>query len=371
MVASTKSRSAAKGAAKTFSTFRKSKTGRKLETVVTSAMKKELEKKIKENPTVGGLAMLAINASRKFKSPIGAEGRSLNVLDTQLVDTTSAKSTTESASLYFYRPHRSSHPAETLDYVAKKNRVTQFGSSNNAIALCDVNGLVLEPIAGDATTGTERWTNISMRGCFDEALLNKNVASGTDQQKEALQLHVQTYSSTLQIKAESSGAIVDIYDLKPKFQLGPTTYVSSEGDKYATGYMSPHWCYATGMSETIEPMDAVGATTLGYKLTDSVLFKRSWDIIKRTTVRMTDSSIHRHRFVFGINKTVAYQEMAQASTAGGTAPWCPCQLVVVRGYTDGTNLAAATNIDLELETSLTYKAYPGDTSKVIVYDART
>jgi hypothetical protein len=101
------------------------------------------------------------------------------------------------------------------------------------------------------------------------------------------------------------------------------------------------------------------------------MFKRSWDIVKKTVVRMTDSSIHRHRTVFGINKTVSYQEMASISTDGGMAPWMPSQLISVRGYASTDSLAQAVSVTLEQESNLSYKAYPGDTSKVIVYDNRT
>ena len=369
MVATAK-KARAKGAGKAFTSFRKSKTGRKIETVVTQAMKKELEKKIRENPTIGGLAMLTINASKKFKTPNGIEGRSLNVLDTELVDVTSAKSTSESSCLYFYRPHRSKHPAEALDYDYKQNKALNLSSTTNFTGITDISGMVASPVKDDPDDGT-RYSNISLRQCFDLALLQKMQVSDTttyNQKETSLQLHLGTYTSTLQVVAPTAGAIVDIYDLKPKFTLGPTSY---QNQYYATGYMSPYYCFSEGMTETIEPLDSIGSTTLGSKPTDSVLFKRTWDVIKKTTVRMTDSSIHRHRTVFGINKTVAYQEMATVTSQGGMLPWMPCHMVVVRGYAGSGVLAQSVTVNLEQESNLTYKAYPGDTSKVIVYDNRT
>ena len=262
MVATAK-RARAKGAGKAFTSFRKSKTGRKIETVVTQSLKKELEKKLMENPTLGGLAMLTINASKKFKTPNGIEGRSLNVLDTELVDVTSAKSTSESACLYFYRPHRAKHPGETLDYTYKMNKHLNLSSTQDLEKWTDMNGMVSEPVKNDPADDT-RYSNISLRECFDLALLqlqSTSVAGITgNQKKQQCQLHLGTYSQTLQVVAPTGGCIVEIYDVKPKFTLGPTEYTDQY---YATGYMSPFYCFATGMSESIKPKDSLGAGTLG------------------------------------------------------------------------------------------------------------
>lgn len=338
---------------------------------VTTTLKKELASKINtSNPTIGGLAAIAIEASKKFKAPTGAEGRNLNMVDAELVDTTAAKSTTDSASLYFYRPHRKNHPAESLDYTYKTNRSFNLVTSADQQGIADANGMVLEPPVNDPTDSTA-YTNVSVRKIFDDALqarYRQKDGTAVHQPEQNLSLHFGTYTQTLQIVAPATGAIVDIYDLKPKFGIGPSTYNTRTN---LIGFMSPRYCMSEGMTETIEPDDTYTLSVLGARPVDSLMFKRTWDIIKKTTVRMTDSSIHRHRSVFGINKTITYQEMAQCSTDGGMAPWCPTFMVVARGFASSTEQAKAVTVAFQQETSLSYRAYPGGKTKVIVYDART
>ena len=86
---------------------------------------------------------------------------------------------------------------------------------------------------------------------------------------------------------------------------------------------------------------------------------------------MTSNSIHRHRHVFNINKSITYDEMAQASVDGGTAPWCPTQMVVVRGYPTSTSLAAPCSIEIQQETKLSYSSRLAKTTNVIVYNNNT
>lgn len=338
---------------------------------VTTKLKQELASKINSaNPTIGGLAAIAIEASKKFKTPAGVDGRNLNIVDAELVETTAAKSTTDSASLYFYRPHRKSHPAESLDYTYKRNRSFQETIGANVQGVGDVNGMVLEPPLNDPNDNTS-YSNISVRKIFTDALqarYRESDGTAVHQPEQNLSVHLGTYTQTLQIVAPAQGAIVDIYDLRPKFGIGPSTYIDETS---LTGFMSPRYCMSTGLTEVIEPDDTYTLAVLGARPVDSLMFKRTWEVIKKTTVRMTDSSIHRHRSVFGINKTISYQEMAQASTSGGMAPWCPTQMVIVRGFASTTEQAKGVTVAFQQETSLNYRAYPGGKTKVIVYDDRT
>jgi hypothetical protein len=294
------------------------------------------------------------------------------MVDAELVETTAAKSTTDSSSLYFYRPHRKNHPAESIDYTYKRNRSFNETVGANVQGVGDVNGMVLEPPLNDPNDSTS-YSNISVRKIFDDAMASvyskaSDALTEYNQPKQNISVHLGTYTQTLQIVAPAQGAIVEIYDLKPKFGIGPSTYIDETS---LTGFMSPRYCMSNGLTEIIEPDDTYTLAVLGARPTDSLMFKRTWDVIKKTTVRMTDSSIHRHRSVFGINKTISYQEMAQASTSGGMAPWCPTQMVIVRGFTSTTEQSKGVTVAFQQETSLNYKAYPGGKTKVIVYDDRT
>jgi hypothetical protein len=75
--------------------------------------------------------------------------------------------------------------------------------------------------------------------------------------------------------------------------------------------------------------------------------------------------------VFGINKSVTWDEMGQASANGGTCPWLPTQMVIHRGYPSSTSLAEAATITIQQESKLYYSSRLGAGSKVIVYNNNT
>lgn len=326
----------------------------------------------KEKPALYELLKFVQQQSKGFKSPSGESGRSLNAVDAELIETSAVGATTESASMYFYRPCRKSHPAETVRYEYKSNRYNTIGNDPNAQGAGDINGMVLTPPKNDPDT-ENRYANISVKNIFDKILLNQSkLGTGeVNPQKEFASVHFESYIQNLMIKAPTQGAIVDIYDLCPKFGIGGSEVnAASPNPRYVEGYMSPLYAWNFGLQKTIDAEDTYTYIKLGSEPRNSLIFNRCWKVIKKTTVRMGNSSVHRHRSVFGINKTVTESEMAQCQSEGGMAPWTPTTLVVVRGYvTTGNTQAEATSVSLQCESSLSYRQYPGATTKVIVYDS--
>jgi len=188
--------------------------------------------------------------------------------------------------------------------------------------------------------------------------------------KDTLIADYHMLSSIMIIKAPETGAIVDIYDIQPRFGIGPAVKIS---EVLTDNHLSPLQTWYKGLTSavTIETEDDYAETTVGSEPLESPTFRRTFNIIKKTTLRMTSNSIHRHRHVFNINKSVTYDEMAQASEDGGTAPWCPTQMVVVRGYPTSTSLAAPCSIEIQQETKLSYSSRLAKTTNVIVYNNNT
>lgn len=63
--------------------------------------------------------------------------------------------------------------------------------------------------------------------------------------------------------------------------------------------------------------------------------------------------------------------MAQASTSGGTAPWLPSQMLVVRGYPTSTSLAQPVTVSVQQESTLSYSSRLAKSTDVIVYNNNT
>lgn len=113
--------------------------------------------------------------------------------------------------------------------------------------------------------------------------------------KQTLVANYHSLSSVMILKAPAEGAIVEIYDLQPKFGIGPGTY---QAEYYAQDHISPIWCWIEGMDDAvIDSQDPFSEFIVGADPMESPTFRRTWNIIKKTTVRMTANSIHRHRFV--------------------------------------------------------------------------
>lgn len=345
-----------------------------LKATVTQTIKKEVEKKAAELD-VNGLVGLAQKTAEMLKTPVGTSGRNFNMMKLQLLDQPAVGGTTESTSLFSYRPKRAAKTTDTIRYEAIRNKKATFTNNDGKQALGDRNLAVLVPPLGDDMDSNESWTNFSIQNEFDRMLrartVNDNIA--IDALKQTLVANYHSLSSVMIIKAPSEGAIVEIYDLQPKFGIGGSDSTSAgAGEKYSVGHMSPTWCWVNGYDNAIiETNDDYDEFIVNSEPLESPTFRRTWNIIKKTTVRMTSNSIHRHRFVFNINKSVTYDEMSQSSVEGGTAPWLPCQLIVSRGYPTASSLAAPVSVEVQQESKLTYSSRLAKTSDVIVYNNNT
>ncbi len=344
--------------------------GTKLFETATKSLKLAAEEKVR-NATIDALPKITQGIAERIKTPVGSNGRNLNLFKMQLLDQPAVGGTTESTSLFSYRPKRAQKTTDTIFYKAIRNKKITLVNTEGEQNLADRNLALLEPPSGDTLMSNTSYTNFSIRNEFDKMLLAraKNADAEIDQLKQTLVANFHSLSSVMILRAPSQGAIVDIYDLQPKFGIGPGTY---QTEIYSLDHLSPYWCWNRGLIDnTIETMDSYDAKTVGSEPLMSPTFRRTWNVIKKTTVRMTSNSIHRHRFVFNINKSVTYDEMAQCSTSGGTVPWLPTQLCVVRGYPTSSTLAEAVSVECQQESTLEYSSRLAKTTDVIVYNLNT
>lgn len=324
--------------------------------------------------TIGDLVTLLTKAAEAFRSPVGADGKNLNEDEKQLVSGTAVGDTTESQCLAFYRPKKAKKTEDTIYYEAIRTKKVTITTANDLQYVADRNLAVLEPPSGDTLASDTSWTNFSIRNEYDRMLLARTtnaVVGAKDTLKQNLIANFHTLESTMILRAGEAGAIVEIYDLVPKFGIGPGTYSS---EVYSSDHLSPHWCMFNGYENNvavIDTMDGYGYNQPGASPMDSTTFRRTWKLLKKTTVRMTKNSVHRHRHVFGINKSVSWDEMGQASSAGGTAPWLPTQMIIVRGYPSATYKADAVTVECQQESKLHYSSRLGAFSQVIVYNNNT
>ena len=336
----------------------------------TKTLKTELSKKISKQD-IDALMKTTQIFAEKIKSPSGVLGRNLNLVKMELLDQPAVGGTTESTSLFSYRPKRTPKTTDTIFYTAKRTKKIDITNSDGQQYIDDRNLALLEPPTNDNLSSDTSYTNFSLRNEFDRMLLARVTDQTTEQDtlKQTLTANYHSLASLMILRAPAQGAIVEIYDLQPKFAIGPATY-QSEG--YATGYLSPKWCWGAGTGSTIiESMDNISQNTIGSEPMESPTFRRTWNITKKTTVRMTSNSIHRHRSIFNINKSVTYDEMAQCSTSGGTVPWLPTQMVVVRGYPTSTSKAEAVTVSCQQESTLHYSSRLAKSTSVIVYNNNT
>ena len=350
--------------------MRLKESGKKIFETATKSLKETAMKKA-EQTAIDGIEKITQDIAEKIKTPIGVNGRNLNLFKMQLLDQPATGGTTESTSMFSYRPKRAVQTSDTIRYKAIRNKKLDVTNTDGFQSTGDRNLALLEPPLNDTLASDSSYTNFSIRNEFDKMLLARVTADGVEQNtlKQTLVANFQSLSSVMILKAPAQGAIVEIYDVQPKFGLGPGTWQS---ESYALDHLSPVWCWINGLSSaTIDTMDNFSEFTVGSDPLDSPTFRRTWNIIKKTTVRMTSNAIHRHRFVFNINKSVTYDEMAQASTSGGTAPWLPSQLLVVRGYPTSDSLAQPVTVNVQQESTLSYSSRLAKTTNVIVYNNNT
>lgn len=348
--------------------------GKKFFETATKSLKETALKKA-EDTAIDGIERITQDIAEKIKTPIGVNGRNLNLFKMQLLDQPAVGGTTESTSMFSYRPKRAAKTTDTITYRAIRNKsfpISTVGLAGTQVSV-DRNLALLEPPNGDNVASATSYTNFSIRNEFDKMVLARVKPGGgveRDTLKTSLIAHYHSLSSIMILRAPTQGAIVDIYDLQPKFAIGPGTYVS-EGT--ADDHISPQWCWKTGVSTSvsIQTDDTYSENNVGADPMESPTFRRTWNIIKKTTVRMSSNAVHRHRFVFNINKSVTYDEMAQCSTQGGTAPWLPTQMVVVRGYPTSTSLAEEVSVVCQQESTLSYSSRLAQSTNVIVFNNNT
>lgn len=344
--------------------------GSKLFETATKSLKETALRRA-EDTAIDGIEKITQEIAERIKAPVGANGRNLNLVKMELLDQPAVGGTTESTSMFSYRPKRTQQTSDTIRYKAIRNRKTTIANTDGQQQPGDFNLALLEPPLNDILTSSSSYTNFSIRNEFDKMLKARVTANSVqlDTLKQSLVANYHSLSSVMILRAPEQGAIVEIYDLQPKFGIGPGTYQS---ETYALDHLSPYWCWLAGLDDaTIDTMDLYNALVPGGDPLASPTFRRTWSIIKKTTVRMTSNSIHRHRFVFNINKSVTYDEMAQASTQGGTAPWLPSQMVVVRGYPTATSQAEVASVVVQQESTLSYSSRLAKTTDIIVYNNDT
>lgn len=331
------------------------------------------------NDPIPSLLKIATKVAASKKVPIGFIG--LNLMSTSTRDIAiSGEATgdvTTSASMYMYRPPRKRVP-DAVQYCMK--RVATSGAINSVAGnakVFDCNLLDGEPVQNNPNTAND-YTRMSIRRAFDNLLLGetKLVSTTTDKtmKKQQQSIHVKSFTNELTVtNLLSSACLFDIYELVPQHNLNGTVYFP-DSDRYAVGYMSPTWTYNQGLNSTdvIETDNDLASTNVAANPFVSTTFSRTWKVVKHVRVNMTGNSVHRHKSVYSINKTVSYQEMAQLSTEGGKfAGWNPTFLCIQRGAPSSQSTADATSISYSTNMQLNYEATPDQQSKVIVFEENT
>lgn len=348
--------------------------GRMAAEYATPKLKAYLDDRI-ANVSIGEIGSILQDTADKMKSPVGSEGKNLNKDKKQLINGTAVGDTTESTCVFFYRPKKTRKTEDTIYYESIRNKRYAVTTGSGEQAIADRNLALLEPPSGDTLPSDGSYTNFSIRNEFDRMLRARAVDTVVGEQtlpKQSLVANFHQLQSTMIITGPAEGGIIEIYDLQPKFAIGPGTYVDEAA---ADDHISPRWCMYNGLDPTVDSnvmsMYSYSPTVVGVDPEESVNFRRTYNVIKKTTVRMTKNAIHRHRLVFGINKSVTWDEMAQASSSGGTAPWLPTQMIIMRGYPSSTTAATAVSFNIQQESKLKYSSRLGLTTNVIVYNEKT
>ena len=314
------------------------------------------------------------------KSPIGAMGLNLMPETTRDVAISGAATgdVTTSASGYMFRPPRKRVP-DAVQYCMK--RVATAGAINSvagAATVFDCNLLDAEPVQGNPNDNND-YSRLTIRKAFDNMLLGKTGIGTTDYTMKVQQssIHVKSFTNEFTVKNNlNTECLFDIYELVPQHVLTNTTYFNNPpSDRYAEGYMSPTWTYNQGLDGTTDVIEIgsdLSSTNVAANPFVSTVFSRTWKVVKHVRVNMTGNSVHRHKSVYSINKTVSYQELAQITTQGGKfAGWNPTLMCIQRGAPTSTSVAADTSISYTSNMQLNYEATPDRQSKVIVFDANT
>ena len=354
--------------------------------VAKSALEAAIAQSKKEIAFEGINAVGAKLAKEQVKRVIGANGQRIGATKQEsfkrtLLDTKTVNSVTHSSTYYCYRAPQKLDDNRQM-YIEKRAVKMEVSSSAGEQQYADFNILDVEPVLNNPGTNAD-WSKLTLKRAFDKALRpvmkifdNSGVEQTVEQLETNTSLHFHNLTGELTIRLPSPCEIT-IYDLVPKFDLGPTTYYS---ETYAEGYMSPSWCFHEGVASANTMMLDDNYTSLkgrnpAARPTDSVTFTRTWDVIKETRVIAQDNSIHKHLFNYQINKSVPYQRMAQAATNGTKfAGWNPCVMIILKGIPDTINtdnLTTAASATVTGRYALTYSSNLNQNTKAIVYDSNT
>lgn len=323
----------------------------------------------------GALSALG-KLEQTMKQPIGSNGLALGPTKlakfaNQSLDSTAVGSSTYSNTFYAYRPKVAlKSPRQRYRYKTSilSNRTVTAGNQQ----VFDISLLDAVPVLNNPNTNA-KYSNLTIKAAFDN-ILRAKMESGTtavDQKESNTTIHMDSVSGEFLITNGSTAAEVVIYDCIPQYDLGPSTYVD-EG--YATGYMSPFWCWYQGLdtADTLFLNDVMTSNSIGSKPTDSVTFSRAWTIVKRTTIRMTSDAVHKHNFVCGINKSIPYQRYAQASTGGGKfGGYCPTTMIQFRGLPTTSSQATASQVNVSCNLEFRCSSNLNQNTQAIVYDSTT
>ena len=334
--------------------------------------KESMESDVKDwiaEKTISALAKEAEKLSSQLKSPVGVTGINLTLPSNRKVTIPgSAGDFTNSTSLYSFRPPRRK-PENVINYAMKTMTTGNTASNAGTSKIFDINILDMEPVTNNPDSN-DKYSNLTIRHAFDKYIITQNEAP-TAARVQQTSIHVKSLSVDLVFTNKTSNMVfLDIYELVPQHQLGPTTYNSAE---YAVGYMSPYWTFKTGLAtDTMQLQDTLEAEDIQANPFNSTEFSRTWKVVKQVRVNMKGSSVHRHKAVYQINKTVSYQEMAQFSTQGGKAAgWNPTYMVVQKGAPGASQGADASSITYSANLQLNYEANPSRQAKVIVFDDKS
>lgn len=352
----------------------RSKAGRKIGQTAADAAKRmgeESLKKMLQEDTLGGLATVAAKFATRAKTPVGADG--LSLLPTSLRDVSIPASAvgdvTGSANAYVYRPPRKRPHAGAVGYRGLTKKIIEMTASANTQGTFAIDVMDMAPVQSNPADST-KYSNLTVKNLFDY-YQQTSLESGETLKLEQTSIHLKSVMNELVLTNNSTDtAFVDIYEVIPKFDLGDTVYAN---ETRATGYMCPRYAFATGLStDTMEVEDAYSQSKIGAKPNQSILFQRCWKVVKHVRVNLTGGSVHRHKSVISVNKTIPYQEMANAASSGlKKAGYMSSYLLVTKGAPASGSTAAASNVTALCNMEATYDAFAAEQSTVIVYDDAT
>jgi len=349
----------------------KSKVGRKIGQTAADAAKRmgeESLKKLLQQDTLEGIASLGMAYASRAKTPIGADG--LSLLPTALRDVaipaSASGDVTGSANAYVFRPPRKRPVAGAVQYSKLGKKLIEMTTSAGSQSSFAIDVLDMAPVSSNPT-GNTKYSNMTVKAFFD-FYQQSTLTSGESLRLQQTSVHLKNVTNELLLTNNAiTTALVDIYEVVPKFDLGDTTYAN---DVRAQGYMCPRYAFYEGLNaDTMEPEDSITMNKVNAKPSDSILFQRCWKVIKHVRVNLTGGSTHRHKSVICVNKTIPYQEMANNSSSGlKKAGYMSSYLLVTKGVPEAASQAVATDVTALCNMQCDYDAYIGEQSKVLVYD---